>query len=106
MNCKDCIHEPVCKLWRDQDAQDASIFYTDGCGMFLNKKTSAKYLVVYTYEKDGIVGTGASPGCQFAHCPPTAEDVVEMQNLFKESFGFGKVVITNWLTLSESEAKD
>ena len=28
-NCKDCIHDRICQLWRKQEFQDASLFVDD-----------------------------------------------------------------------------
>lgn len=33
MDCKKCIHDPVCQLWRDQEKQDASCFAEEECYM-------------------------------------------------------------------------
>ena len=30
-NCKECLHNPVCQMWRDQEGQDASSFQLSGC---------------------------------------------------------------------------
>lgn len=34
IHCKDCLHNPVCELWRHQEAQDASSFQLSGCDHF------------------------------------------------------------------------
>ena len=33
MNCKKCIHDPICQLWRDQEKQDASCYVEEECFM-------------------------------------------------------------------------
>lgn len=33
MNCKKCIHDPICQLWRDQEKQDASCYVEEACFM-------------------------------------------------------------------------
>lgn len=61
-----------------------------------------KYLVAYTYKKGTEVGTGATLNCEFAHDPPTAYEVLEMQNHIARANGNDSVVITNWLPLSSN----
>lgn len=59
-----------------------------------------KYLVVYTYKKGEEVGTGTSFNCEFAHDPPTADDVRGMQRYLARENENDIVIITNWLQLS------
>lgn len=33
MDCKKCIHDPICQLWRDQEKQDASCYVEEECFM-------------------------------------------------------------------------
>lgn len=33
-NCKECLHNAVCQMWRDQECQDASSFQLSGCNHF------------------------------------------------------------------------
>lgn len=33
-NCKECLHNPICQMWRDQECQDASSFQLSGCVHF------------------------------------------------------------------------
>lgn len=33
MNCKKCIHDLICQLWRDQEKQDASCYVEEACFM-------------------------------------------------------------------------
>lgn len=33
INCKKCIHDPICQLWRDQEKQDASCYVEEACFM-------------------------------------------------------------------------
>lgn len=33
MDCKKCIHDPICQLWRDQEKQDASCYVEEACFM-------------------------------------------------------------------------
>ena len=64
-----------------------------------------KYLVVYLYQtKNGISGTGTSKTCTFAHNPPTADDIVEMENhIIAAEADFEKVAIVNWISLSDDK---
>lgn len=62
-----------------------------------------KYLVAYTYKKGTEVGTGATLNCTFAHEPPTAQDVRDLQNAIARANGNDSVIITNWLQLSDED---
>lgn len=33
-DCKCCIHQKVCELWRKQECQDAGCFFDDDCELF------------------------------------------------------------------------
>lgn len=33
MDCKKCIHDPICQLWRDKEKQDASCYVEEACFM-------------------------------------------------------------------------
>lgn len=37
-DCKCCIHNEVCELWRKQECQDAGCFYPDDCELFESVK--------------------------------------------------------------------
>lgn len=62
-----------------------------------------KYLVVYIYKKRGEAGIGTSLNCEFAHDPPTANDVIEMQKILARENGNDIVSITNWIKLSSNQ---
>lgn len=37
MDCKKCIHDPICQLWRDYEKQDASCYVEEECFMGLKE---------------------------------------------------------------------
>lgn len=37
-DCKCCIHQKVCELWRKQECQDAGCFFDDDCELFESVK--------------------------------------------------------------------
>lgn len=41
-NCKECLHNPVCQMWRDQEGQDASSFQLSGCIHFEDRSRFVK----------------------------------------------------------------
>ena len=47
VNCMNCIHNPVCDLWRLQEGQDAASFQLSGCDHF---KDCTKYAEVVRCE--------------------------------------------------------
>lgn len=36
-NCNECLHNPICQMWRDQESQDASSFQLSGCCHFKDR---------------------------------------------------------------------
>ena len=36
-NCNECLHNPICQMWRDQEGQDASSFQLSGCVHFKDR---------------------------------------------------------------------
>ncbi len=41
-NCKECLHNSVCQMWRDQENQDASSFQLSGCSHFEDRSRFVK----------------------------------------------------------------
>lgn len=41
-NCKECLHNPICQMWRDQEGQDASSFQLSGCIHFEDRSRFVK----------------------------------------------------------------
>ena len=36
-NCNECLHNPICQMWRDQEDQDASSYQLSGCRHFKDR---------------------------------------------------------------------
>lgn len=50
------------------------------------------------YMGDGKLG---SSSCCFPHFPPTASDLINMQEILKEKIGFLECIILDWKELTE-----
>lgn len=50
------------------------------------------------YMSGGAIG---SMSCHFPHFPPTAADLLNMQELIKGKYGFAECAILNWKELTE-----
>lgn len=63
---------------------------------------STIFYISYLATKNGINTYGSLKGT-FASCPPRFDEVLDMQTIIKEEYGFDEVLILGWQKLGDKE---
>lgn len=101
IDCKKCVHNPVCELWRQQEAQDASSLQLNGCDLFENIE-QFKWIPVderFPSKEDRYLVINESGNVFDAYFDLTEQAFGEWREIF-DGVTLG-VIDTEWLSVEE-----
>ena len=77
-NCKECLHNPVCQMWRDQEGQDASSFQLSGCIHF---KDRSRFVEMPLYDTVYALYSRAEYKMRYGCIRPQNTQIITMHHL-------------------------